>query len=108
MTFLDSLVAVTESMQINSMPTDLYEGVYIGLLEVDCRPLEEGSRPMQLATSRDGRVWTRVANRAGFIEAVEDTDAWDYHQDGRSVRPSTGLFAVYSTATSLLKQRISQ
>lgn len=83
-----------ESMQINSMPTDLYEGVYIGLLEVDCRPLEEGTRPLQLATSRDGRVWTRVADRVGFMETVEDSDAWDYHQDGRSVRPSTGLFPV--------------
>src|SRR5208337_1179670 len=27
-----------ESLQINSMPTDLYEGVYIGIMEVDVRP----------------------------------------------------------------------
>ena len=82
------------SLQINSMPTDLYEGVYVGLLEVDCRPLETDSRPMQLATSRDSRVWTRVADRAGFIEPVMDESAWDYHTDGKSVRPSTGLFTA--------------
>ena len=82
------------SMQINSMPTDIYEGVYVGLLEVDCRPLEAGSRPLQLATSRDSRVWTRVAGRAAFIEPVTDENAWDYHLDGLSVRPSTGLFPV--------------
>ena len=83
-----------ESMQINSMPTDLYEGIYIGLLEVDCRPLGDGGSPMQLATSRDGRVWSRVADRAGFIESVEDEEAWDYHMNGLSVRPSTSLFTV--------------
>ncbi len=71
-----------ESFQINSMPVDLYEGIYIGLMEVDVRPLANPSRPIQLATSRDGRHWTRVAGRQPFIENARP-GAWDW-DDGQA------------------------
>src|SRR5262249_48800865 len=42
-----------ESLQINSMPIDFYEGLYIGIMELDVRPLPNPARPIQLAVSRD-------------------------------------------------------
>ncbi len=85
-----------ESLQINSMPTDLYEGVYIGIMEVDVRPFPKSSRPIQLAVSRDGRHWTRVANRCPFIEEppLGAWDADDQPEPRGFVRPATGLFVV--------------
>src|SRR5262249_27856590 len=44
-----------DSFQINSMPVDLYEGLYVGLMEVDVRPHPNPARPLQMAVSRDGR-----------------------------------------------------
>jgi hypothetical protein len=96
-----------DSLQINSMPVDEYEGVYIGILELDVRPLPNPARPIQLATSRDGRHWTRVANRRPFIEEPR-AGAWDagegavYDRAGGNdrsspsgfIRPATGLFTV--------------
>ena len=85
-----------ESLQINSMPIDLYEGMYIGIMEVDVRPFPNSARPIQLAASRDGRRWTRVAHRCPFIEEPP-RGAWDA-DDGPQprgfVRPATGLFVV--------------
>ena len=66
-----------ESFQINSMPVDLYEGLFLGLIEADQRP------------SRDGRQWTRVADRAAFLEPGEEGGWDDYGTE--SVRPATGL-----------------
>jgi hypothetical protein len=80
-----------ESFQINSMPVDRYEGVYIGVMEVDVRPFPNPARPIQLATSRDGRHWTRVANRCPFIEEPP-AGAWDESEGHGFIRPATGLF----------------
>jgi hypothetical protein len=85
-----------ESLQINSMPADLYEGMYIGIMEVDVRPFPDSARPIQLAASRDGRRWTRVAHRMPCIEEPP-RGAWD--ADDRPeprgfVRPATGLFVA--------------
>ena len=82
-----------ESFQINSMPVDLYEGLYIGLMEVDQRPIRDGGLPLQLAASRDGRQWTRVADRATFLEPAVEGE-WDDDGGAGSVRPATGLFVV--------------
>jgi hypothetical protein len=83
-----------ESFQVNSMPADFYEGLYIGLMEVDVRPFPNPARPMQLAVSRDGRQWTRVANRCPMIEdppaGAWDADAGPEHHG--FVRPATGFF----------------
>ena len=81
------------SLQINSMPVDLYEGLYIGLLEVDQRPLRDAGLPLQLASSRDGRHWTRVAARATMLEPAQQ-DAWDDNEGSHTVRPATGLFVA--------------
>ncbi|MEW6750465.1 MAG: hypothetical protein AB1505_05740 [Candidatus Latescibacterota bacterium] len=89
-----------DSLQINGMPVDRYEGIYIGLMELDVRPHPDPGRPLQLATSRDGRHWTRVADRQPFIEEASP-GAWD-GADGpqppgssrSSIRPAAGLFAV--------------
>ncbi len=83
-----------ESLQINSMPMDLYEGLYIGILEVDVRPLPNPARPIQMAVSRDGRQWNRVANRCPMIEEPP-LGAWDADNQPEPrgfVRPATGLF----------------
>ena len=82
-----------ETFQINSMPVDLYEGIYIGLMEVDQRPTSDSGLPLQLATSRDGRHWTWVANRATCLEPAEE-GGWDDYYGKGSVRPATGLFVV--------------
>jgi hypothetical protein len=93
------------SLQINSMPVDFYEGLYIGIMELDVRPFPNPARPIQLAVSRDGRHWTRVANRCPFIEEPP-LGAWDesagavYDRAGGKrqaqsqgfIRPATGLF----------------
>ena len=80
-----------EGFQINSMPADIYEGLYLGLLETDVRPKRLG---MQLAVSRDGRDWTRVADRFVFLGQQEDPDAWDQAAPTDWVRPATGLHTV--------------
>lgn len=80
-----------ESFQINSMPVDLYEGLYIGLMEVDVRPFPNPLRPVQLACSRDGRHWTRAADRFACLAPPEE-GAWDHGDGSGWVRPGTGLF----------------
>jgi hypothetical protein len=94
-----------DSLQINSMPVDLYEGLYIGIMELDVRPHPNPHRQIQLAVSRDGRRWTRVADRSPAIEEPP-SGAWDegdgavYDRAGGKdgsephgfVRPASGLF----------------
>jgi len=79
-----------DSLQINTMPVDLYEGLYIGLMELDVRPHPNPQRPMQLATSRDGRHWIRVAERFDFLDQGPD-GAWDA---GGTIRPGSALIPV--------------
>jgi hypothetical protein len=62
-------------------------------MEVDQRPLPDSNLPLQLATSRDGRHWTRVAKRATFLEPAAE-GAWDDYYGSGYVRPATGLFVV--------------
>ena len=80
-----------DSFQINSMVVDVYENIYIGIMEVDVRPLPNPGRPIQLATSRDGRHWTRLDDRSPFIDEPE-AGSWDESQGHGFVRPATGLF----------------
>ena len=98
-----------EGLQINTMPVDLYEGIYIGLMELDIRPQPahfaaadiskypdrgpDRPFPIQLAMSRDGRHWERVADRFAFLDKPEDEKAWDQRAPTSYVRPATGLFA---------------
>lgn len=76
--------------QINSMPVDLYEGCYIGLLEnfVSGESVSHCG-PLQLATSRDGRDWTRVGIRFEFLPPGED-GAWD----DIGVRPGSAIVPI--------------
>jgi len=76
-----------DSLQINSMPVDLYEGMYVGLMELFVLSGADRARPMQLACSRDGRHWTRVADRFEFLDRGAAGD-WDV---GGAIRPSTAL-----------------
>ena len=80
-----------DGFQINSMPVDIYEGLYVALLETDVRPQRLG---MQLAVSRDGLQWTRVADRFVFLGQQQDAAAWDQAAPTDWVRPATGLHTV--------------
>lgn len=60
--------------QIYGAGVDLYEGVYLAMIWI----YHEGTDATidtQLATSRDGIHWTRVADRAVWL-ALGDTDSW--------------------------------
>jgi hypothetical protein len=74
-------------LQINSMPIDLYEGLYIGLMELFVPPTKVHAGNMQLAMSRDGQHWTRVCDRFNFLEQGTGDD-WD---NGGGIRPGSGL-----------------
>lgn len=89
------------------MPVDLYEGLYIGGMEVDVRPFPNPGRPIQLAVSRDGRCWTRVANRCPFIEPPSPR-AWDADvgpEPKGFVRPATCLFIYGDEVRMYYKQQ---
>lgn len=85
--------------QINSMPVCLYEGLYLGLVE-DFGKLEGHTPALQLAVSRDGRQWTRVAERAAMVEPAAE-GAWDQQSPtGGSIRPAGSVF-VHGDETRL-------
>jgi hypothetical protein len=73
-----------DTLQINDMAVELYEGVYIGLMELFVLTGTDRSRPIQLAASRDGLHWTRVADRFDFFDRG-DPGQWD---DAPVHRPS--------------------
>jgi hypothetical protein len=87
-----------DSFQINDMPVDFYEGMYVGIMVVDVRPAPNAGGPTELAVSRDGRNWTRVAGRSpstyldqSYLYGGGDdapAKAWDAYGG----RPATGLF----------------
>ena len=60
-------------------------------METDVRPERMG---MQLAVSRDGLQWTRVADRFVFLGQQQDPEAWDQAAPTDWVRPATGLHTV--------------
>lgn len=65
--------------QIYGMPTDLYEGLYVGMFWM-YREGTDAKIDTQLAVSRDGKRWQRVAGRQTFLANGPD-GAWD---DGMS------------------------
>ncbi|MCY2963653.1 MAG: hypothetical protein NT069_08400, partial [Planctomycetota bacterium] len=77
--------------QIYGMPTDLYEGVYLGMFWM-YREGTDAKIDTQLALSRDGRRWRRVADRQTFLANGPD-GAWD---DGMS-RAGRGICVVGET-----------
>ena len=82
-----------DGFQINSMPVDLYEGMYLGLVEdFGIKSNPDYVPALQLAASRDGRHWTRAADRAPMVEPPAD-GAWDDQSPtGGSIRPAGGVF----------------
>jgi hypothetical protein len=77
--------------QIYGMPTDLYEGVYLGMFWM-YREGTDARIDTQLATSRDGRHWQRVADRQTFLPNAP-MGSWD---DGMS-RAGRGINVVGDT-----------
>ena len=73
-----------ESLQIDQMPVSLYEGFYVGVMARDVRPFPSPSRAAQLAASRDGRHWFRVADRFDFLTLGGESE-WDW-----LIRPGSG------------------
>jgi len=57
--------------QIYGMPTDLYEGLYLGMFWI-YREGTDGKIDTQLAVSRDGLHWKRVADRQTFLPNAPD------------------------------------
>lgn len=77
--------------QIYGMPTDLYEGLYLGMFWM----YREGTNARidtQLAVSRDGVKWSRVADRQTFLPNAKE-GSWD---DGMS-RVGRGINVVGDT-----------
>jgi hypothetical protein len=65
--------------QIYGMPTDVYEGLYLGMLWIYREGLD-AKIDTQLAVSRDGVRWQRVADRQTFLPNAPE-GSWD---DGMS------------------------
>ncbi|MBP87328.1 MAG: hypothetical protein CMJ64_11495 [Planctomycetaceae bacterium] len=61
--------------QIYGAGVDLYEGVYLAMIWI-YRAGGDGKIDTQLATSRDGIHWTRVGDRATWLE-LGDEDSWE-------------------------------
>ncbi len=77
--------------QIYGMPTDLYEGLFLGMFWM-YREGTDAKIDTQLAFSRDGRRWRRVADRQTFLANAEE-GSWD---DGMS-RVGRGINVVGDT-----------
>ena len=69
-----------EPFHVNEMPVGIYEGMYVGVLEVGdgAKPPQRPDGPLQLACSRDGVCWHRVADRADFLAAADSPDGWNH------------------------------
>ncbi|MBM4067704.1 MAG: exo-alpha-sialidase [Planctomycetes bacterium] len=77
--------------QIYGMPTDLYEGLYVGMFWM-YREGTDARIDTQLAVSRDGTVWNRAAGRQTFLANAPE-GSWD---DGMS-RAGRGINVVGDT-----------
>jgi hypothetical protein len=62
--------------QIYGMPTDIYEGLYLGMFWI-YREGTDGKIDTQLAVSRDGERWQRVAGRQTFLPNAPDGERDD-------------------------------
>lgn len=61
--------------QIYGTGIDLYEGLYLGMIWI-YREGGDAKIDTQLAVSRDGISWTRVGNRATWLQ-LGDEDSWE-------------------------------
>jgi len=77
--------------QIYGMPTDIYEGLFLGMFWM-YREGTDAKIDTQLAVSRDGRRWRRAAERQTFIANAPE-GSWD---DGMS-RAGRGINIVGDT-----------
>jgi len=77
--------------QIYGMPTDFYEGLYVGMFWM-YREGTDARIDTQLAVSRDGIGWSRVAGRQTFLPNAKE-GSWD---DGMS-RAGRGINVVGDT-----------
>ena len=64
-----------EDTESYGMPVFVHEGIYFGLLRIYHSKTDK-TIDIQLASSREGREWNRVANQATFLPTGAD-DAWD-------------------------------
>lgn len=78
-----------------------YEGMYLGLLTVfHPEPLDNIYLDLQLISSRDGRSWDRVSDRAPFLPVGRRDVDWDFGfhspSSGPPVRVGDELWFYYS------------
>jgi len=78
-----------------------YEGIYLGLLTVfHPEPLDNIYLDLQLISSRDGRRWNRVGDRAPFLPVGRRDIDWDFGfhspSSGPPVRVGDELWFYYS------------
>jgi hypothetical protein len=75
---------------VNEMPVGIYEGMYVGVLEVGdgAKPPQRPDGPLQLACSQDGVRWHRVAERTDFLVASDDADGWNHRSH---LKPGSAL-----------------
>jgi hypothetical protein len=83
--------------QIYGMPTDLYEGLYLGMFWI-YREGGDARIDTQLAVSRDGIRWQRVGDRQTFLPNAPE-GAWDDGMSrivGRFIVRDDTLYLYYS------------
>jgi hypothetical protein len=83
--------------QIYGMPADLYEGIYLGMLWM-YREGTDGHIDTQLASSRDGASWHRVAGRQTFLPNSPEGSRDDGMSRivGRFITRKNTLYLYYS------------
>jgi hypothetical protein len=82
--------------QIYGAGVDLYEGLYVAMLWVYYEG-RDGTIDTQLAVSRDGFAWTRVAERAVWL-SLGEPDSWEggmVRSCGRIIKRGEELFIYY-------------
>ena len=105
-----------------------YEGMYLGVMEFYMAVPPYTNMTWQLTSSRDGRHWQRVADRATFLPAggmgdwdphflsfsdvpiIDDQEMWFYyggrrHWNERVVEPDTGIYGPHTGAIGRAKLR---
>lgn len=84
-----------------TMAAFLYEGMYIGLVQMFYGMKHEGLLDIQLACSRDGWNWERVAERATFLPrgGVGEWDRYNQSLAGQPVVRGDELWFYYGGRT---------